>query len=255
MKTRCVTSMVIAIGLVIANMPAHAAEKKAKSATGFWADARDDFYHLSNCTHAHRPLGAQLIAGSELDLIALGYYPDPACLPNRSIATRAGRVVRVEGGAFTGAVAVEEKPSPLPEPPKNDSGFPGLAPGEDKKPNDAKPDETKPVTPTNPFGGAATEPAKPKPATGFPTPPNTGGFPSPQNLGGGQPSNPGQPAAGTERRQTTATRGAPVNQSGGRMGQQQGGRQPSGGMGRQPSGGRSTGGGRTSGGGARGGRR
>lgn len=243
----------VALSLVIAILPATAGEKQGKSAAGFWADSRDDFYHLSTCPRAHKPLGAQLVAGSEMDLLALGYYPDPACLPNRSIATRAGRLVRVESGAFGGALPpkAEEKSAGFPELPKNDTnsgGFPGLAPGDDKKPSEAKPEEPKPAAPTNPFGStpnAPTAPAKPAPSTGgFPSPPNFGGQPG---AGNDRPKNPG---ADSERKQTTGTRGGtPGNQPGGRTGQQGGrstGRQQGGSTSRSQGGGtgRGSGGGR-----------
>lgn len=176
------TLAAIAGGSVMGS-PAAGKKKPAKAATsGFWADSRDDFYHQSRCTTSHKPAGAQLVTGSEQELIDLAYYPDPRCLPGRVAAIRAGRIVRVEGGELVAPPTVTTEGSPFPgaEPPST-GGFPGLAPGAETKPAAPKPPEAKPAEP------------KPSPAAkAEPKPPATGGFPSP---GGAPPTPPAAPVA------------------------------------------------------------
>jgi len=150
-----------------------AAKAPKEPVVSFWADSRDDLYHLSTCT-VPAATGAGLVGGSEADLIRLGYYPDPACLPNRSVARRAGRVVRVDGSLLlstkVGGGEVENPLGTLPETPKlsiggDSGGFPGLAPGSPPpKPAEAKPGDVKPSDP------------KPDPPA-KPNPPAPGGFP------------------------------------------------------------------------------
>lgn len=179
------TIAIIAVGSVMVT-PVQAKKKQpAKSApSGFWADSRNDMYHQSGCTTSYKPAGAQLVAGSEQQLLALGYYPDPRCLPGRIAAIRAGRIVRIDGGGLLAVVPATIAQNHPPAESPFSGGFPSLAPAGETKPAEVKPAETKPAEPKPPAKPPAKEEPKPPAATG--------GFPSP---GGTPPTPPPVPPA------------------------------------------------------------